>query len=213
MKPVKLSAEGAVDGRRNRSIATRKKIVAALTELVREGILAPTAEQVSARAKVGLRTVFRHFDDMETLYREMNSQLEPILQPAQREAIKSGTWQERLHQSVVVRAGFFEKVMPFYISTLMHRHESPYLHTQVVQGAKTARELIGRLLPQKLSKDRPRFEAIVLVLSIDAWLRLRREQGLSVAAAIKTMQTAVHALIADADESSPKASEESNARR
>ena len=39
--------------------------------LVREGEMSPSAAQVAERASVGLRTVFRHFDEMEILYREI----------------------------------------------------------------------------------------------------------------------------------------------
>ena len=179
-----------LDGRRNRSVATRKKIVNALAELVREGVIAPTAEQVSARAEVGLRTVFRHFDDMETLYREVNTEIDSLLQEAMCAQLKGGTWQEKLQHSVVVRATFFERVTPFYLSTQVHRHESPYLREQLESGAAIHRDMLQRLLPRALAKHRSRFEALVLILSIDAWLRLRREQGLSMAAAIKVMQTA-----------------------
>lgn len=183
-----------LDGRRHRSVTTRKKIVCALAELVREGEIAPTAEQVSARAEVGLRTVFRHFDDMETLYREVNTEVDSILQDAMRAQLKGGTWQEKLLHSVVVRASFFERVTPFYLSTQVHRHESPYLRQQLETGAAIHRDMLQRLLPRALTKDRSRFEALVLILSIDAWIRLRREQGLSTAAAIKVMQTAADCL-------------------
>ncbi|MBV5268573.1 MAG: TetR/AcrR family transcriptional regulator, partial [Burkholderiaceae bacterium] len=61
------------DGRFNRSVVTRKKIVSALTSLVYEGYLSPTAEQVAQRADVGLRTVFRHFDDLNSLYSEIGA--------------------------------------------------------------------------------------------------------------------------------------------
>ena len=43
-----------------------------MLELVREGRIAPTAEEVAQRASVGLRTVFRRFKDMESLYAEMS---------------------------------------------------------------------------------------------------------------------------------------------
>ena len=62
-------AQSTSDGRLKRSVATRKKILQALTALTYEGVLSPTAEQVAMRADVGLRTVFRHFDDMDSLYR------------------------------------------------------------------------------------------------------------------------------------------------
>ena len=189
--------ERSGDGRHHRSLTTRKKIVAALTELIREGVIAPTAEQVSARADVGLRTVFRHFDDMETLYREMNTEFESMLQLALRAPFKSTTWRARLLESVVLRANLFERVTPFYISTQVHRHESPFLREQVIGSAALHRDLLKRLLPGKLARDRARFGALELLLSIDAWIRLRREQGLSVTQAIKVMQTGARCLTHD----------------
>ena len=61
-----------LDGRLNRSVVTRNKIVETLTKLILEGQISPTAEQVALRANVGLRTVFRHFDNMDALYREIS---------------------------------------------------------------------------------------------------------------------------------------------
>ena len=65
------SAKAPEDGRRKRSRTSRDSIVAAMLSLVEEGAITPSAEQVAARAQVGLRTVFRHFKDMESLYAAM----------------------------------------------------------------------------------------------------------------------------------------------
>ena len=68
------SAVRQVDGRgrRQRSLDSRARIVAAMLQLVRAGDVSPSAEQVAARAGVGLRSVFRHVKDMDAaLYREM----------------------------------------------------------------------------------------------------------------------------------------------
>lgn len=46
------------DGRKLRSEDSKRRIVSAMLELVREGRMAPTAEEVANRAEVGLRTVF-----------------------------------------------------------------------------------------------------------------------------------------------------------
>lgn len=48
-----------------------------MLELVREGDISPSAELVAARADVGLRTVFRHFKDLDSLYREMSAVTRP----------------------------------------------------------------------------------------------------------------------------------------
>ena len=60
-----------IDGRIRRGTENRKRIQLAFLELLRDGVHSPTAEQVAEKAGVGLRSVFRHFDDMEGLYREI----------------------------------------------------------------------------------------------------------------------------------------------
>jgi len=67
------------DGRRRRSADSRARIVAAMLELTRESALVPGAEQVALRAGVGLRTVFRHFQDMDSLYSEIAGPFEAAL--------------------------------------------------------------------------------------------------------------------------------------
>lgn len=57
------------DGRIARGIRTRHAIVAAHTELVREGVLRPTARMVADRAGVSVRTIWTNFSDLEALLR------------------------------------------------------------------------------------------------------------------------------------------------
>ena len=67
---------GDVDGRRRRSVRSRQRIVEALLGLIRDGEMHPSAAQVAQKAGVSLRTVFRHFEDMESLNREMGAIIE-----------------------------------------------------------------------------------------------------------------------------------------
>ena len=60
-------AEQGQDGRRRRGQDNRARIVAAMLEIIHGGELSPGAEQVAQRADVALRTVFRHFSDMDSL--------------------------------------------------------------------------------------------------------------------------------------------------
>src|SRR3954452_3943719 len=55
------------DGRAARSVRTRRAIVDALRALHHEGDLRPTAPRVAERAGVSVRTVWQHFEDLETL--------------------------------------------------------------------------------------------------------------------------------------------------
>jgi AcrR family transcriptional regulator len=84
--------------------------------------LSPTAEQVAVQAQVGLRTVFRHFDDMETLYREISVDLDAISIPLLKTRLQSATWESRLMESIELRAQIFEELTPFFLSSSLHRH-------------------------------------------------------------------------------------------
>ena len=52
------------DGRNLRSINSQKLIVNACIKLFKAGNLEPTAQQVADESGVGIRTVFRQFDEM-----------------------------------------------------------------------------------------------------------------------------------------------------
>ena len=66
----------ASDGRVRRSQRSGQAIVEALMALIGDGIIEPTAQQVAGRANVGIRTVFRRFSDMESLFAELDARLQ-----------------------------------------------------------------------------------------------------------------------------------------
>src|SRR3546814_2609872 len=70
-----------VDGRRARSRSSHKRIVEAMMELIVGGDLAPSAARVAEEAGIGLRTVFRHFDDMDSLYAEITATITERVMP------------------------------------------------------------------------------------------------------------------------------------
>ena len=74
-KTGRKTATGSPDGRALRSERSRQVIIDAMLELVGEGNLVPTAQQVAERAEVGIRTVFRHFSEMESLYSTADKRL------------------------------------------------------------------------------------------------------------------------------------------
>jgi AcrR family transcriptional regulator len=64
----KTQVQPELDGRRLRSERSREAIIDVMLTLIEEGALIPTAQQVSERAGVGIRSVFRHFSDMAGLF-------------------------------------------------------------------------------------------------------------------------------------------------
>ena len=184
------------DGRRRRGADNRARIVAAMLDIVRQTETVPSAEQVAARADVGLRTVFRHFQDMDSLYREMAPVIEGEIGAVVTRPFKGETWQARVVELVARRAGAYERIAPFLRAAAPMRRRSPYLaesHGRLVAGA---RALLVLQLPPDLARRRPLVEALDLLLSFESWDRLRGDQGLSPEAASETLAAAVRKLLA-----------------
>jgi len=92
------------DGRRERSRPSRSKIIQAMIDLVAKGYPNPSAARVAEIAGVGLRTVFRHFDDKDSIFREMNAILIEAYLPQINAPYKSDHWKKQLFELVERRA-------------------------------------------------------------------------------------------------------------
>src|SRR5262249_28308747 len=110
---LQRKAKGEVDGRRARGEDNRRKIVNALLTLVERGVVSPGAEEVAAEAGVGLRTVFRHFVDMDSLYAEVSERMRAEIAPIIERPFQSAEWRGRLDELIDRRAQVFERVLPF----------------------------------------------------------------------------------------------------
>ena len=188
-------ASSAEDGRVQRGVRSRAAIVEALVELVREGELAPTAEQVAERAGVGARTVFRHFDDMESLHVEMAARVEAEFRPLLDAEPPQGGVQERARELVKRRAELFERMTPFQRSANLHRWGRSFLEQDHAKFVRVQRNDLMRVLPELKSAPAPVVEALDLITSFAAWDRLRGDQGLSRERAEAAVQRAVLALL------------------
>ncbi len=167
------------DGRTLRSERSRRKIVDALFELVGEGHMMPTAKQVAERADLGIRTVFRHFTDMDTLFEEMHQRLRRDVIDATRIEIPDGTAHERLETLVALRCELFEKISPWWKATEAQRSRSTFLTELHRSDTPRLRNHLFNWLPEFRSLPAEITDALELVLSPEAWHRLRTEQKLS----------------------------------
>ncbi|MEG3143869.1 TetR/AcrR family transcriptional regulator [Sphingomonas sp. RT2P30] len=167
------------DGRRKRSRTSRDKIVAAMLALVEEGAITPSAEQVATRAEVGLRTVFRQFKDMETLYAAMLEGLTKYY-GGWAAPFTAPDWQGRLREAVERRVATYERLLPFKRAGDAHRHMSPAIEAENTRMLALMRARLHSLIPETVAADTIAFETLDLVASFAAWQRLRVEQALSV---------------------------------
>jgi len=185
----------AADGRRRRGHDNRARIVAAMLAIIGEGEITPSAEQVAARADVGLRTVFRHFLDMDSLYREMSGVIEGELRSVADRPFRTQAWPDRLFELIGRRAIGFEKIAPFKRASDSLRHRSKFLEADSARLAVGLREILEREVPPAIAADPVTLAILELLLSFESWSRLRREQGFSPQEAQEILSTAAQRVI------------------
>lgn len=186
------------DGRRLRSRDSKRRIVAAMLELVREGRIAPTAEEVARRANVGLRTVFRRFKDMESLYSEMSVAISEKVAPIIHEELAHDAWWLNLGQLVERRLRVYEIIMPYRIAAGALRFQSNILYSRHRELVRDERERLIAVLPEFLLEDRTGIESLEAVLSFDMWNQLRNDQKLNVTQATQVVYRLVSAIVPEA---------------
>jgi AcrR family transcriptional regulator len=191
------AAARETDGRRLRAEATRGRIVEAMLGLVREGAAAPSAEAVAERAGVGLRTVFRLFSDMDSLYREMHAVMLAKLSPIVEEPFAAPDWRGRLDELILRRRRIFEEILPLKTAADAHRALSPYLQEEHGAMTRLQRQMLASILPEPFLQDTERLEALDLAVSFETWRRLRLDQRLSADATCAVVRRLVRALVVD----------------
>jgi len=185
----------SADGRRRRGEDNRARIVAAMLEIIHAGEIAPGAEQVAQRADVGLRTVFRHFQDMDSLYREMSVVIGKELHAAADTPFQAQDWRGRVVELIGRRSWAFEKVGPFLRASSVFRYRSKFLDADNADFATALRAILKRQLPPEVARDQLKVEALDLLLSFETWSRLRREQGLTPKRAREVLEATVRRLL------------------
>lgn len=188
---------GSEDGRRLRSGRSRRAIIEALFELMREGTMRPTAVDVATRANVGLRTVFRHFEDMESIFEEMTDELKAVMMPRVLAPLEATTWRDQLLEMADRNAQIYEEVFPMQVALVIRRFQSEFLTRQYQSEVELLRSSLKSILPKEVVQDRTRFAAIEVNLTFATWRRLREDQNLSVAHAKETLRLVLTSLIAD----------------
>ncbi len=168
------------DGRRERSRSSRSKIIDAYMLLVEGGEYAPTAARVAEAAGVGLRSVFRHFDDMENLYREACERIVARVLPILSEELEGANWKERLGSLAERRARLFTLVMPYRIFGSLKLHDSPQIFAYHKGLYDIESSKIEAEVPESVKADPITLAGIKAILSFDAWRYMRQELDLSV---------------------------------
>lgn len=168
----------ALDGRARRRERSHEAIVQALFELIGGGMMQPTAQQVAEAAGVGIRSVFRHFADMESLYAQIDARVLAEASPVLRGEPTPGSVAQRVRALAERRTDFFERIAPYKRAAAVQRWRSDFLRRRQAVLVRTMREDMLRWLPELIRAPGDLIDALDLVLSFEAWDRLRTDQRL-----------------------------------
>ena len=191
------------DGRRARRSANREKIIAAFLDLVRAGVSEPGAHAIAHKAGVSPRTVFRCFEDMEALYRELTASVHAEFLPRAKLDLNTTDRAERLERLLKNRIAMFADMEPFRFASERYRHRYASLADDSASLVRMERERLTLVLNPDGAMDPDHFEALHAATSFDCWRRLRVEQGLTKTRSGRVMGAAARAIFAAAPDPGP----------
>lgn len=187
------------DGRIARGERTRDAIVDAHTELLREGVLKPTAKVIAERAGISLRTVWLNFNDLEALLRATTAYWLEADAELRRDVDPALPLTQRIEQYIAQRVRRLEHIAPAARSAALGEPFSAAL--QASRRAHVERSLSDLRLAFAPEIEAARSEGDVLVRSLflatswPSWTQLRDDFGLGVAAATKVVRQSMTALL------------------
>jgi len=183
------------DGRNLRTDDSRKKIVSAFLQLIRQGTVAPSAEDIAKKANVGLRTVFRRFKEMELLYREMVIELENNFAPEVAKPWKTTDMESQLQELLERRSVMYEELMPYRVASNYHKYHSEFIQQAHAYWNVVVQKNLENILPFNKSSEPVLFNAIETALSFDTWLQLRIDQNNEPKQSYEIMKLSLSALL------------------
>lgn len=186
--------EEETDGRRRRSLASRERIIEAVTALIDEGHGIPGAEAIAARAGVGLRSVFRHFGDLDGLYVTMIDSIglryTPLVRP-----YESPDWQGQLGEALERRMEMFDGILPYRRAAEAYRQHSAMMRHGLDALDRMLRGRLEGIVPEEHRADRLWFEQLDMWMSLECYGRLRDRQKLDHQTAHQVIRSALDLLL------------------
>ena len=162
------------DGRFARSQKTKDAIVKALLKLLRNTPF-PTAEQVAKESKIGLRTVYRQFKDMESIYLSLHEKcMHSLGQKFDSDIDLNKSFKERVNFAISERLSIYEEYETLFIATISNSARLPTLVNQVAESYQIMRERFIEIVPEIKNLSTIKSDLLFTRITFPPWFSLRK---------------------------------------
>ena len=200
-----VAVEG-LDGRQSRTVRSRLAICEACLDLVQEGVLQPSADQIAERAGVSRRSIFNHFADLAELYDAVVDAGMKRCAPLLEEISDAEPVARRVERLTRVRSAFLEATAAFTRALTAQAlvGQAADQAMRVSRAAlrlqhKDVERLFQRDLLERSSSERVEIlEAMSAALSPLAWEYLRRSRGNSMSLSRAVLKRTLTSILRDA---------------
>ncbi len=185
------------DGRRQRSQRSRQKILEAMWAIMLEGDMDPSAAEIAEKAGVGLRSVFRHFEDMETIHRELVLLAEAKVTPFMMQPFKSQDWKGQLIELVSRTVDLWDPLLVPHTAVETRRFKSKILMDDYKRSRLKELSAVKAVLPADIPDHETTLLSLDAILCYSNIRRLREDRNMSVEKTKVVMTHMVEAIIKD----------------
>ena len=189
-----IQEKNKLDGRLERSKKSRDLIIKAMRDLIDEGILSPTAQQVAQTAQVGIRTVFRHANDMETLFELITKTNAEKRSKHFLKAVTNGNLEERIEKLARSRGEGYTEMQNFILATTSSKWKYKSLDNQYKGANKRLKKNLHEWLPEMNNLTEEKQEMVEAIMSFEYWYRLRVHQNNSAKKTLNIIKNQTKAL-------------------
>jgi len=163
------------DGRHLRSVKTQESIVNSTIELLMNSpsVQWPTAEQVAKHSNIGLRTVFRQFDDMDGLicscHEKIMAEFENFLinQPAADKTLKN-----RITFLINERIKIYSQYKNVFASSILNMQKFHSVREGFIEGNLRLKKRFEDIIPEVLKLSSVDQAYLDTSISFASWYRM-----------------------------------------
>jgi AcrR family transcriptional regulator len=197
---ILLDEAPVVDGRRLRGERNREGVIEAILDLLDEGVERPTTTQIAERSGVSVRSVFRHFDDVESLYAAAVDAHTVRVAPMYPLPPLTGTVEQRVAGLVDHRAALYGAMGVVRRVAERLRTSSPSIAEKLELSRRVLRRQLQDVFDPELgalgvAERRTLVDALEAATSWHAWESLTLAQGCPVPRAAAAMRQMAGALL------------------